>query len=228
MYYVYDKWNLFGFRCINEKKCATPECDYGRYVTSAGRCPRRNELRPRSWESQLGSIFPSICVCAKCQQNNFLYRLFIHWFLIMFLTATISSSRHRPRNDESLQLMMMCLASYFPFFHQQTNPVSFRYHFYYTPTLARLIRVSNFTILLFRDRVLCNLHTTTTPRKLFRKTTTQEIIKQINNMESIKMYGQMGEIVASPVPTPPPQYMIGYCAEEDKRVKLLCIINSNE
>ena len=77
MYYVYDKWNLFGFRCINEKKCATPECDYGRYVTSAGRCPRRNELRPRSWESQLGSIFPSICVSAKCQQNNFLYRLFI-------------------------------------------------------------------------------------------------------------------------------------------------------
>ncbi|KAK4016356.1 hypothetical protein OUZ56_031310 [Daphnia magna] len=34
--------------CIIEKKCGTPECDYGRYVQLAGRCPRRNELRPAS------------------------------------------------------------------------------------------------------------------------------------------------------------------------------------
>ncbi|KAI9557743.1 hypothetical protein GHT06_017572 [Daphnia sinensis] len=34
--------------CIIEKKCGTPECDYGRYMESAGRCPRRNELRPAS------------------------------------------------------------------------------------------------------------------------------------------------------------------------------------
>ncbi|XP_046645012.1 uncharacterized protein LOC124334507 isoform X1 [Daphnia pulicaria] len=34
--------------CIVEKKCGTPECSYGRYVTLTGRCPRRHELRPRS------------------------------------------------------------------------------------------------------------------------------------------------------------------------------------
>ncbi|XP_057366569.1 uncharacterized protein LOC130687418 isoform X2 [Daphnia carinata] len=34
--------------CVIEKKCGTPECDYGRYLEWEGRCPRRNELRPAS------------------------------------------------------------------------------------------------------------------------------------------------------------------------------------
>jgi hypothetical protein len=55
-FFFFKLWNalfnlvaLYPTRCIVEKKCGTPECSYGRYVTLTGRCPRRHELRPRSW-----------------------------------------------------------------------------------------------------------------------------------------------------------------------------------
>lgn len=89
---------LFGFRCMNEKKCATPECDYGRYVTSAGRCPRRNELRPRSWESRPFHFVPSHLYL--CLPTNFCIALTL---ISNNVLTAISWWRH-PRIDESKSL----------------------------------------------------------------------------------------------------------------------------
>ena len=152
---------------MNEKKCATPECDYGRYVTSAGRCPRRNELRPRSWESRPFHFVPSHLYL--CLSTNFCIALTL--ISNNVLTAAISWWRH-PRIDESKSFGFLPIQAtirppvddgvpcvIFPVPSARAPPVSFRSNFSYTP-FASLYRI--FTI-FYSPTVSYNLHTNDRP-----------------------------------------------------------------